>query len=123
MKKRTSWRCTSISSTWAAAATASRPRPRNISGKDVSELSLAECASLAGITNNPSLYSPNSSVEVTRYQCSSCEFWTNTQTNACPNCGEVGTLGEGVVWTAKDYNKARQETFWPRCWMPTAPMV
>ena len=79
-------------------------------GKDVSELSLAECASLAGITNNPSLYSPNSSVEVTRYQCSSCESWTNTQTNACPNCGEVGTLGEGVVWTAKDYNKARQET-------------
>lgn len=27
-------------------------------GKDVSELSLAECASIAGITKNPSLYSP-----------------------------------------------------------------
>ena len=79
-------------------------------GKDVSELSLAECASLAGITNNPSLYSPNASVEVIRYQCSNCEHWTNTQTNACPSCGEVGTLGEGVIWTAKDYNKARQET-------------
>ena len=29
-------------------------------GKDVSELTLAECASLAGITNNPSLYIPAS---------------------------------------------------------------
>ena len=79
-------------------------------GKDVSELSLAECASLAGITNNPSLYSPNSTVEVVRYQCAECERWTNDQTNACPNCGAVGSLGDGVVWTAKDYNKARQET-------------
>lgn len=27
-------------------------------GKDVSELSLAECASMMGITNNPSMYDP-----------------------------------------------------------------
>ncbi len=32
-------------------------------GKDVSELSLAECAALIGITNNPSLYSPYISLE------------------------------------------------------------
>lgn len=31
---------------------------RHYFGKDVSELSLAECASLIGITNNPSLYDP-----------------------------------------------------------------
>lgn len=32
-------------------------------GKDASELTLAECASLAGVTNNPSLYSPRASAE------------------------------------------------------------
>lgn len=32
-------------------------------GKDVSELSLAECASLVGITNNPSIYDPYISLE------------------------------------------------------------
>ncbi len=32
-------------------------------GKDVSELSLAECASLIGITNNPSLYNPYRNAE------------------------------------------------------------
>ncbi len=31
--------------------------------KDVSELSLAECAALAGVTNNPSLYSPRTQPE------------------------------------------------------------
>ncbi|MCI8593998.1 MAG: transglycosylase [Oscillospiraceae bacterium] len=34
-------------------------------GKEVSELSLAECASLIGITNNPTLYSPYSEVVTT----------------------------------------------------------
>ncbi|MDK2814821.1 MAG: penicillin-binding protein [Thermoanaerobacter sp.] len=32
-------------------------------GKDVSQLSLAECAMIAGITNNPSLYSPYANLE------------------------------------------------------------
>ena len=35
-------------------------------GKDVSELSVAECASLIAITNNPSLYGPMSNITITR---------------------------------------------------------
>ena len=50
----------------------------------MSELSLAECASLIGITNNPSKYSPKSGLRV--------------------------TLEDGTVKTAIDYNKERQET-------------
>ena len=54
-------------------------------GKDVSELSLAECACIISITNNPSLYGPFSTVKV-----------TNSET--------------GVVKTARQLNKERQET-------------
>lgn len=54
-------------------------------GKHVSELSLAECASLIGITNNPSKCNPLGTLEVTD-----------------PETGEVKT--------AKDFNKERQET-------------
>ena len=54
-------------------------------GKDVSELSTAECASLIAITNNPSLYGPMSTVVV-----------TNPDT--------------GVKKTARELNKRRQET-------------
>ncbi len=53
-------------------------------GKDVKDLSLAECASLIGITNNPSRYNPYSRVTVTD-----------------PDTGEVKT--------AKDMNKDRQK--------------
>ena len=53
-------------------------------GKDVSELSLAECASLIGITNNPSKYGPYS------------ESRSKTST--------------GEVWNARQWNKWRQET-------------
>ena len=53
-------------------------------GKDVSELSLAECASLISITNNPSKYSPYSSAR-------------------------VATKETGELWTAKQWNKWRQE--------------
>ena len=52
-------------------------------GKPVSELTLAECASLIGITNNPSKYSPYSLARVENSQ--------------------------GEVWTAKEWNKYRQE--------------
>ena len=54
-------------------------------GKPVSELSLAECASLIGITNNPSKYDPLGTLEVKD-----------------PETGEVKT--------AKDFNKERQLT-------------
>ena len=53
-------------------------------GKDVSELSLAECASLIGITNNPSKYGPYS------------EARSATETT-------------GEVWNARQWNKWRQE--------------
>lgn len=52
-------------------------------GKPVSELSLAECASLIGITNNPSKYDPLGKLEVTD-----------------PETGEVKT--------SEDFNKERQ---------------
>lgn len=52
-------------------------------GKSVSELSLAECASLISITNNPSRYGPYSDARVA----------TST----------------GEMWTAKQWNKWRQE--------------
>ena len=52
-------------------------------GKSVSELSLAECASLISITNNPSKYGPYSLAKV--------------------------ATSEGEVWTARQWNKWRQE--------------
>lgn len=54
-------------------------------GKDASQLSVAECASLIAITNNPALYGPMSTVVV-----------TNPDT--------------GAKKTARDMNKSRQET-------------
>ena len=53
-------------------------------GKPVSELTLAECASLISITNNPSKYGPYSSAR-------------------------VPTESTGELWTAKQWNKWRQE--------------
>ena len=52
--------------------------------KDVSELTLAECACIISITNNPSMYGPFSTVKL-----------TNPET--------------GVVKTARELNKSRQE--------------
>lgn len=52
-------------------------------GKDVSDLSLAECASIIGITNNPSKYGPFSTVK-----------WT---------------AANGKIKTAQQLNKERQE--------------
>ena len=78
-------------------------------GKDVSELTLAECASLAGVTNNPSLYSPNAPVEVTRYRCEECGTYSLNNEEPCDHCGSQ-SYGPAEVWTARDYNKARQET-------------
>ncbi len=53
-------------------------------GKELSELSLAECASLIAITNNPSIYGPNSTLRITDEET-------------------------GEVKTARDFNKERQE--------------
>lgn len=81
-------------------------------GKDVSELSLAECASLAGITNNPSLYAPYGTVEVVRYQCQNpkCKDYSLTKDDVCATCGAENSFDSGSVWTNREFNKARQET-------------
>ena len=56
-------------------------------GKDVSELSTAECACLIAITNNPSMYGPMSDIEVPVEQ------------------------DDGTIWykTPRELNKERQE--------------
>ena len=56
-------------------------------GKHVSELSLAECASLISITNNPSIYGPYSDLKMNKKLKN----------------------GEIELWTAKQWNKWRQE--------------
>jgi penicillin-binding protein 1A len=80
-------------------------------GKDVSELTLAECASLAGITNNPSLYGPYSSIETLRHRCENpaCRVWSSSSAEVCDMCG--GTeFGEVELWDARRWNKERQIT-------------
>ena len=56
---------------------------QNYFGKDVSELTLAECASIISITNNPTIYGPNSAVRMTNE--------------------------DGEVTTGRERNKQRQE--------------
>lgn len=75
-------------------------------GKDVWDLDLAECASLAGITNNPALYSPYGAVSVTRYTCQNCGQISNYPEEPCNGCGEID-YGPGEVWTNREYNLAR----------------
>ena len=80
-------------------------------GKDVWDLNLAECASLAGITNNPSLYSPYGDVEVVRYQCQNpdCLAYSNEKDEVCSSCGAEDSFDDGTVWTNREFNKDRQE--------------
>ena len=80
-------------------------------GKDVWDLSLAECASLAGITNNPSLYAPYGTVDVVRYQCQNpeCKKYSLTKDEVCEYCGAEHSYDNGSVWTNREFNKARQE--------------
>lgn len=80
--------------------------------KDVSELTLAECASLAGITNNPSLYSPNAALSVPHYRCKDCEangrnIYSLDKESACSRCGGFN-YGAEEIWTGREYNKYRQ---------------
>ncbi len=80
-------------------------------GKNVWELDLAECASLAGITNNPSLYAPKGVVDVVRYQCQNpdCKLYSLTKDKVCDYCGAENSYDSGSVWTNLEFNKARQE--------------
>lgn len=79
-------------------------------GKNVWDLDLAECASLAGITNNPSLYAPYGQVDVVRYQCQNpeCKKYSLSKDEPCEYCGGESFSG-GSVWTNREFNKARQE--------------
>ena len=82
-------------------------------GKDVWDLNLAECASLAGITNNPSLYAPYGVVEVVRYKCQTpgCKDpYSNVKEEVCGSCGSVNSFDDGTIWTNREFNKDRQET-------------
>lgn len=67
-------------------------------GKDVRELSLAECASLVGITNNPSRYDPylNKDAEV-----------TNDAANR--------KRAKLVLWNMFDQNMIDEETYDAAC--------
>ncbi|MDD3346863.1 transglycosylase domain-containing protein [Oscillibacter sp.] len=70
-------------------------------GKDVSELSTAECASLIAITNNPSLYGPMSTVVV-----------TNPETGAKKTARELNKKRqEDILWKMKEqgYIKTEEE--------------
>lgn len=81
-------------------------------GKNVWDLNLAECASLAGITNNPSLYAPYGDVEVVRYKCQTpgcLDPYSNVKEEVCGSCGSVNSFDDGTVWTNREFNKARQE--------------
>ena len=82
-------------------------------GKDVWDLNLAECASLAGITNNPSLYAPYGTVEVVRYKCQTpgcLDPYSSVKEEVCGSCGSVNSFDDGTVWTNREWNKYRQET-------------
>ena len=70
-------------------------------GEVVWELTLAECASLAGITNNPSLYAPQGVVDVVRYQCQNpdCKLYSLTKDEVCEYCGAENSYDSGSVWT------------------------
>lgn len=91
-------------------------------GKDVSQLTLAECASLAGITNNPSLYGPYAMVETIRYQCKNelCKLYSLSDEEPCEYCGST-EFGEAELWDARRWNKARQETILKAMADPTNP--
>ena len=66
-------------------------------GKDVSELSLAECASLVAITNNPSLYGPMYDITYTRKDGTKItprELNKKRQENILNKMAEVGRDGK-----------------------------
>ena len=86
-------------------------------GKDVSELSVAECASLIAITNNPSLYGPMFDVTYTQEDGTTItprELNKKRQLNILKKMSEVGpegTVEEGFepFITQKEYEAAKAE--------------
>ena len=86
-------------------------------GKDVSELSVAECASLIAITNNPSLYGPMYNVTYTRADGTTVtprELNKQRQLNILKKMSEVGMEGKAEdghepFLSAAEYEAAKAE--------------
>lgn len=76
-------------------------------GKDVSELSTAECASIIAITNNPSLYGPMSTVVITNKETgvrkTAREMNRDRQQNILKKMLELGYLSQ------EEYDQAANE--------------
>lgn len=72
-------------------------------GKPVSELTLAECASLIGITNNPSKYGPYSTAQV---ENSSGEMWSAVQWNKYRQEVILGQMLEQGKISREEYDEA-----------------
>ena len=86
-------------------------------GKDVSELTVAECASLIAITNNPSLYGPMYDVTYTRDDGTTItprELNKQRQLNILRKMSEVGKDGKAEdghtpYLTQEEYEAAKEE--------------
>ena len=83
-------------------------------GKDVSELSVAECASLIAITNNPSLYGPMYDITYTRDDGTTVtprELNKQRQLNILKKMSKVGLEGErgDPYLTQEEYEAAKDE--------------
>ena len=74
---------------------------KNYFGKEVSEMSLAECASLISITNNPTLYGPNSSIRITNEKTG--EVTTGRERNK--------ERQELVLWKMKELNMISEQEY------------
>ena len=72
-------------------------------GKSVSDLTLAECASLIGITNNPSKYGPYSTAQV---ENSNGEMWSAVQWNKYRQEVILGQMLEQSKISQQEYDEA-----------------
>ena len=57
----------------------------------------------------PAPYAPRGAVEGMRYTCQECgDYYLNEKPDVCETCGK-DSFDDGVLWTNREYNKARQE--------------
>ena len=76
-------------------------------GKPVSELTLAECASLISITNNPSIYSPYSDLKMNKkLKNGDIEQWTAKQWNKYRQENVLYAMLEQELITQEEYDEA-----------------
>ena len=74
--------------------------------KSVQDLSLAECASLVAITNNPSIYGPYSPIQMENKEG---EVWNGRQWNKYRQELTLGLMLEQGLITQREYNEAMAE--------------